>query len=125
MPVRSAAVIGFSGELGAGKTTLVRGLGKQLGVKEKIKSPTFVLMKTYKLYCRKKIPWQNLTHIDAYRLETKGEIERLMPRDIFKNPENLVFIEWAEKIKQILPKNTLWIELKHGGKTHRRILIKK
>ena len=119
-----ASVVGFSGELGAGKTTLIRGLGKSLGIKEKIQSPTFVLMKNYKLRRRKKIPWQNLVHIDAYRLDKKREVAVFSLNNIFRNPENLVLIEWAEKIKHILPKRTLWVELKHSGKTHRHILIK-
>ncbi|MFY9461924.1 MAG: tRNA (adenosine(37)-N6)-threonylcarbamoyltransferase complex ATPase subunit type 1 TsaE [Candidatus Sungiibacteriota bacterium] len=119
-----AGVVGFSGELGAGKTTLIQGIGKSLGVKEKIQSPTFVLMRTYALRRRKKIPWQNLVHIDAYRLENKKEAATFGLKNIFRNPKNLVLIEWAEKIKSALPRFTLWVELKHSGKTHRHILIK-
>ena len=121
---RDASAVGFSGELGAGKTTLIQGIGKSLGIKEKIQSPTFVLMKTYKLRRRKDLPWKNLVHIDAYRFDRKREAARLGLKDVFKNPENLVLIEWAEKIKHMLPKRTFWIELKHSGKTHRHILIK-
>ena len=119
-----ASIAGFSGELGAGKTTLIQGIGRTLGVKERIQSPTFVLMRTCSLKRNKKTPWKHLVHIDAYRLERKRETARLGLKDIFKNPENLVLIEWAEKIKHMLPKRTFWIELKHSGKTHRHILIK-
>lgn len=119
-----ASVVGFSGQLGAGKTTLIQGIGKSLGIKEKIQSPTFVLMKAYKLHRRKNVPWKNLVHIDAYRIKQKREVVRLGLKDIFKNPENIVFIEWAEKIKSILPRAILWVELKHSGKTHRHIVIR-
>lgn len=121
---RGANIVGFSGELGAGKTTIIQGIGRSLGIKEKIQSPTFVLMKTYKLRRRKNVPWQNLVHIDSYRLEKKREVAVFGLNNIFRKPENLVLIEWAEKIKSILPKNTFWVELKHSGKTHRHILIK-
>lgn len=119
-----AAVIGFSGELGAGKTTLIQGLARALGIKEKIQSPTFVLMKIYVLPRTGKLPWKFMVHADVYRIEQKKEILALGLERILKDPANLVVIEWAERIKKYLPKNTLWVELKHKGGNHRHVIVK-
>lgn len=77
------SILLLKGEIGAGKTTLVKQIGKELGIKEVITSPTFTIMKKY----------PNLIHIDAYRIS--GSIEDL--EDEFDN--NYVIIEWPEKIQ--------------------------
>lgn len=117
-----AAVVALSGELGAGKTTFVQGLGKVLGVSGKIKSPTFVLAKKYKLK-KYGIPWRALVHIDAYRLGGKKEPVGLWLKEIFNDAQNLVAIEWPEKIKKYIPNDAIWVELKHKGEKHRHIII--
>lgn len=118
------AIIALSGELGAGKTTLIQGLARALGIKEKIQSPTFVLMKTYRLPRAGKLPWKFMVHMDVYRIERKKEMSALKPEKFFRNPDNLVVVEWAEKIKNMLPAGTLWVELKHKGGNHRHIIVK-
>lgn len=104
----SNGVITLTGELGAGKTTFVQGFAKGLRIKEKIISPTFVLIRQHK------IPKLNKTlyHIDLYRLEDSPNIKELGLDEIWSNPKNLVLIEWAEKIANLLPKNTTWINIK-------------
>lgn len=79
-------------------------------------------MKKYRI-ARENLPWGNLIHIDAYRVEKRKEIFSLGLKNVFRNPKNLVAIEWPEKIKRLLPKQTLWIELKHKGGNHRHIVI--
>lgn len=116
-------VVGFSGELGAGKTTLIQGLGKLLGIKEKIQSPTFVIIKKYKIG-KKNLPWGVFVHIDAYRIEKRKEIPHLGLKNTFRDPRNLVVIEWPERIKNTLTPKMIWIELKHRGGNHRHIIIK-
>lgn len=115
--LKAPQTIALVGDLGAGKTTFVQGLAKGLGVKERIISPTFILMRTY----------GNFFHVDLYRLEENidAEVKNLGLTDIWEKSGNMVVIEWAEKITDLLPKNTLWInfEILEGEK--RKITIKK
>lgn len=90
-------VIGLYGDLGSGKTALTKSIAKTLGVIEEVTSPTFVIAKFYKG------KEKNLIHIDAYRLEHFSELESLGFKEWCADPENLVVIEWPEKVKEILP----------------------
>jgi tRNA threonylcarbamoyladenosine biosynthesis protein TsaE len=110
----SAVVLGLTGNLGGGKTTFLQGFAKGLGVKEKILSPTFVIMKRFK----------NFYHIDCYRLKNEKDILELGFKDIIKNPKNIVAIEWPEKIKKVLPKNTILIKFKFIDNNTREIIFK-
>jgi tRNA threonylcarbamoyladenosine biosynthesis protein TsaE len=101
---REAVVLDLKGDLGAGKTTLVQMIGEELGVGETIQSPTFVLMKSYKT---KHPRFKNLVHIDAYRIEHIEEVKILGLENIFADPTNLVCIEWAEKIKEVVPSDAI------------------
>jgi tRNA threonylcarbamoyladenosine biosynthesis protein TsaE len=95
------------GNLGAGKTTLVQGIAKGLGVVKKINSPTFNIIKEYSLPKR---PNCSLVHIDAYRIKSAVELINLGIQDsIFQN--NFVVIEWAENISKNLPNNHILITL--------------
>lgn len=103
---RQGNIIALFGDLGAGKTTFVQGFAKGLGIKDKIISPTFVLIRQHKL--KKGF----LYHIDLYRLEDNLSIKELGIDEIISNPNNLVLIEWAEKMEKNLPKNAIKINLK-------------
>ena len=105
------------GELGSGKTTFVKGLAKGLGVDANITSPTFVLVKSYKLKTKS---YDKIYHIDCYRL-TPEELAALNFQEIINNPQNIILIEWAEKIKKILPKkNAIWLKFDYGEKENER-----
>lgn len=108
-------MLALVGELGAGKTTFIQGLAKSLGITNKIISPTFILMRKY----------DDLYHIDLYRLEgnLEKEVENLGFFDVLKDKENVVVIEWAEKIKDLLPKSTMWINFEIAGENERKITI--
>lgn len=108
---KTALVIGLEGNLGAGKTTFIRAFAKGMSVKGKLTSPTFVLMKKY----------GNLHHIDCYRIKDFKDILAIDFKEIITNPQNIVLIEWAEKIKRILPKNRIWIKFKILGRRERLI----
>ena len=112
-----ATVVGLSGELGAGKTTLVKAIAKNLGIKNKLSSPTFVIMKRYPL--PKGGRYENFFHLDAYRLENKKELETLGFREVVRDPANLVFIEWPENVKGAIPKGATIIKVSHGGEKER------
>ena len=111
-------IIALTGELGAGKTTFVQGFAKGLQIKDKIISPTFVLIRQHKIPDKENI----LYHIDLYRLEGKININELGISELL-NSENLVLIEWAEKIRKYLPKNTVKINLEKLGENKRLITI--
>jgi len=112
-------VIALSGQLGTGKTTFVQGFAKGLGIKEKITSPTFVLIRQHEIPKRD----QMLYHIDLYRLENDNQIKGLGLEEIISNSNNLVLIEWAEKIENLLPQNTLSIKIKKGKGNIRSITV--
>ncbi|MDP2934471.1 MAG: tRNA (adenosine(37)-N6)-threonylcarbamoyltransferase complex ATPase subunit type 1 TsaE, partial [bacterium] len=77
----------------------------------RLTSPTFVLMKKY----------NNLYHLDCYRIKNSQDVLAMDFKEIISNPKNIVLIEWAEKIKRILPKNKIWIKFKILGKTQRLV----
>lgn len=125
---RKAAVIALEGELGTGKTTFIKGFSKALEVREKVLSPTFVLIHKHKLTNNKKRitnnKFKNLYHIDAYRLNSGKDLIKLGIKEIFSDPENIVLIEWANRVKKDIPKNATWIHFDHLGKNRRKIRVK-
>lgn len=119
---QGALVLGLVGELGAGKTTFIQGLARALKIKERVLSPTFVILKRFAI---SDLRFANLYHLDCYRIEKLEELQVLGLREIIKEPENLVVVEWAEKIRKVLPKETIWIEFEHLGEDRRKIKITK
>ncbi|MBI1863850.1 tRNA (adenosine(37)-N6)-threonylcarbamoyltransferase complex ATPase subunit type 1 TsaE [Candidatus Woesebacteria bacterium] len=116
--LKGGEILALVGNLGAGKTTFIQGLGLSLGI-DRVISPTFILMRKYKT---KRFSFY---HIDLYRLEVnlKEEIKNLGITDIWGKKENVVAIEWADKIKDLLPKNTIWINFKNIKNQERQIEI--
>jgi len=110
---RGAFVVALKGDLGGGKTTFAQGFAEGLGVKEKITSPTFNIYRRYK----------NFYHFDCYRVEKPEEILRLGFLGIISDPKNIVLIEWAENIREILPAGAKWINFEFVDETTRRIDI--
>ncbi len=105
------------GELGAGKTTLAKMILRSAGIKKHIASPTFTLMSEYKA--------KNLAfyHLDLYRLKNYREAAALGVEELWHRKNNVLIIEWADKIKKYLPRKAIWLEFKISGKT-RKIIIK-
>jgi tRNA threonylcarbamoyladenosine biosynthesis protein TsaE len=116
---RNALVVGLSGELGAGKTTFVQVVAQYLGVKNKVKSPTFVIVKKYPI---KNKEYKFLFHLDAYRLNNEKELLHLGWEEIIDNKEHLVFIEWPEKIAKIMPRHIM-VKFEHVSENQRKINI--
>lgn len=116
-------VIGLIGELGAGKTVFTKGLAAGLGVKENVNSPTFVLMKIYEIRDPRSII-RNLIHIDAYRLAKPEELSAIGAPEYFGRPDTVAIIEWADKIRSVLPDKFVLITIMAKDKKHRKINIK-
>lgn len=123
------AIIALEGELGAGKTTLVKGFARALGIKTKIKSPTFVLMKKYAIHESTALlrhrAKQWLYHIDCYRVRDRRDLTTLGLNLIFKSSENIVIVEWPERVRKILPKKIIRVHIDHVDKNKRKITISK
>jgi len=126
-----ATVLALKGDLGSGKTAFVKCIAKELGIKEIVTSPTFVIIKNYSLQGRTlkrrstfhASRFTNLVHVDAYRLESAKELKSLGWDEIIANPENLIAIEWAERVKSIIPKSAIWIEFEYIDERTRMIRI--
>ena len=116
---KRALIFALRGDLGSGKTTFTQGFLRGLGIKERVNSPTFVLMKRFKLRNKK---FKSVYHLDCYRIKKSQELLDLGMKEIFDDPENIVFIEWPELIKEILPKNAKKIVFKYGTKENERKL---
>ena len=112
-------IIALTGNLGAGKTTLVQGIALGLGIEARIISPTFILMRSYSN------PSLTLYHLDMYRLEDNfdEEVRNLGLKDIWGRPDSVVVIEWAEKIKHLLPQNTRFIDIQSVGEERRKFIF--
>lgn len=117
--LRPGSVVCLFGELGAGKTTFTQGLAAGLGVKEKVVSPSFIFAQEYK----GKTPFY---HLDAYRLQSLGELEELGLEE-YLTGQGVAVLEWAEKMASFLPPSYLKVEIKRvPGETKenkRQILI--
>lgn len=113
-----SGVIALIGDLGSGKTTFTQGFAEALGIKDKINSPTFTLIRQHQ------IPDSDRTlyHLDLYRLE-KVNPDELGLTDLFNQSNDLILIEWAEKLGDKLPKEALVIKFKHLANDQREIEI--
>jgi tRNA threonylcarbamoyladenosine biosynthesis protein TsaE len=121
-----ALVIGLEGDLGGGKTTFLQGFAKGLEIKEKILSPTFVVIKKFLISSGRRgsgVQFLNFYHIDCYRIGKPKEILDLGFKKIISNPQNVVAIEWADRIRKILPKKAIIIKFEFVGKTTRKISL--
>jgi len=128
--LKGGEIICLSGELGSGKTTFAQGVLKGLGAKKPYTSPTFVVMKEYHTTCNTKHVTQNkiksvrdVYHIDAYRVGAKDILD-LGWEEIIACANNIVIVEWAERIKAIIPKKAIWLTFEHLKDDGRKIILK-
>lgn len=111
-------IICLYGELGAGKTTFVRGLARGLGIRSKISSPTFTYQRIHKGRL-------NLYHFDCYRLKGQDTLMLEDFREIMERDDGVIAVEWAERIEKFLPKNRTEIYFEHVDENTRKIRIRK
>ncbi len=108
--IKGGEVFALIGELGSGKTTFTKFLGKALGIRNNITSPTFVIMQEYPVSLYNRTPKKGyFYHLDVYRLNSNKDIDALGLNQIWNQKDNIVVIEWADKIEKLLPPNTTYI----------------
>ena len=112
--VRAGAVIELIGDVGAGKTTFVRGLADGLGIKEQVTSPSFTISKAYALP-----EGGELIHYDFYRLQDPGIMVEDLKDSI--NENNIVIIEWGESVVGVLPEDRIKIKISYNDDNSRTI----
>ena len=112
-----ALVIALKGELGAGKTTFLQGFSQGLGIKERVLSPTFVVFRKYALSSIQK----DFYHFDCYRIQEPEELLALGWEEIIANPKNIVALEWAERVSQLLPEEIITLKFTFINETTRKI----
>jgi tRNA threonylcarbamoyladenosine biosynthesis protein TsaE len=108
------------GELAAGKTTFTQGIGQAFGI-DRLVSPTFLIMRQYPVKDHPVI--KTLYHLDLYRLSSIEDIKAFDVEEIWSSPENLLVIEWPEKLQESLPKKRFDIFFKANGDNEREIKI--
>lgn len=119
-------VLALSGDLGAGKTTFTKLFAKSLDVKETLTSPTFVILKKYQILNPKfTANFNNLIHIDAYRLEDSKELQKLSFDSFYRNPNerNIICIEWPEIVPEIIPNDAIQMRFEHQEGTARKVTV--
>lgn len=110
--LRGGEILALVGDLGSGKTTFTQALAKALGVKEKVLSPTFILLQEFPTRLKDAGNRQVvLFHLDLYRTGSFSEIEALGLPQTWGQPFAITVIEWADKIKDRLPPPTIYIHL--------------
>lgn len=116
--IKEALVFALKGDLGSGKTTFIQGFIQGLGLKKRSPSPTFILFRRFPIFrCAE---FSNCYHIDAYRLKKPNEFLKLGFKKIIKDNQNIVLIEWADKIKKYLPADVIWLSFDFGEQENER-----
>src|SRR5271157_2591688 len=120
-PLKSARMVILRGNLGAGKTTLVKGIaeGLQAASQDEVTSPTFTLINEFRG------PEVNLFHVDLYRVETARELDTLGLDELFAEDGNLVLLEWGEKFPRFEKECDVEICFERRGDEERKIVVKR
>ena len=113
--LRGGDVVVLSGDLGAGKTTFVQGAAEALGVKVRVTSPTFVLMREYEGRAR-------VVHVDVYRLSSLQELIDLGYEELFAT-DTVTFIEWGDAVSGLMPSDRIEVDIQQLDGEERRITI--
>lgn len=99
--LQPGTILALSGPLGAGKTAFVQALARALGAGENPRSPTFSLVRSYRV---KADPIKNLVHVDAYRLDEEKDALALGLDELLLEPGTILAVEWPEKLRNLLPR---------------------
>jgi len=116
-------VIALTGDLGGGKTTFTKGLARGLGISEPITSPTFMLERVFATEGQPEIKY--LRHYDAYRLENGKELADIGFLDAVEGGDSVAVVEWADRVKEVLPASTIWVNFSFVDDNTRQLEINK
>ena len=106
--LKGGEVLALYGDLGSGKTTFIQGLAKGLGITRNIISPTFIIMRSYALGAgNKSLKIRTLYHLDLYRIENETQAEDLGLLELLGDSQNVVALEWPDKIENLLPEKRI------------------
>jgi tRNA threonylcarbamoyladenosine biosynthesis protein TsaE len=111
--------VALYGDLGSGKTTFIQGLAKGLGIARRIISPTFIIARHYA------INNGSFYHVDLYRTESKHDLLGVGLDQIIEDKTNIVALEWAEKMREMLPEKRMDIRFQYLDNNKRQISIRK
>ncbi len=119
--LKDARVVILRGDLGTGKTTLVKGIaeGLQTASQEDVTSPTFTLIHEFHG------PEVNLYHVDLYRIETERDLATLGLDELFAEDGNLVVLEWGEKFPRLVKERDVEIAIERRGEWERKIVLRR
>jgi tRNA threonylcarbamoyladenosine biosynthesis protein TsaE len=121
LKLKGGEIFGLMGPLGSGKTTFAKALAKELKIKHRVTSPTFTIMNRYEGRLLKTKAPIFLYHLDLYRTNSFKEVKALGITEIWGSKNCVILIEWANKIKKQLPKNTTIINFKNNEKSSSKI----
>ena len=110
-----AVVLTLSGDLGAGKTTLTKFLAEILGVSTSVTSPTFILRSDYET---EDLVFSNISHFDAYRLDSEDEILTAGWKEVLSEQGVLIILEWPERVSRHVPEDAFPVVIKAVDSTH-------
>jgi len=123
--LRKGDIVCLYGDLGSGKTTFVQGLAIGLGIKNRIISPTFVIVRSYKVRINDEgLIINDFYHIDLYRVENEEDVKELGIEEIINNKNSIIVIEWAEKLKSYLSQKRINIEFYYRADDTREIIFR-
>jgi tRNA threonylcarbamoyladenosine biosynthesis protein TsaE len=117
--LRGGDFVAFYGDLGSGKTTFIQGLARGLGINRRIISPTFIIARHYK------IDKGNFYHVDLYRTASKHDLLGIGLDQVTTDKDNIVALEWAEKMGEMLPQKRTEIKFAYLDENKRKIIIEK
>lgn len=117
-----AIVFALYGDLGSGKTAFTKGVAQALGITDPVSSPTFVIEKRYPLP-QNPYNFESLIHIDAYRLDEGGDLQKLGIDEDLENPKNLIIIEWADIVEDVLPPHAVKLHFTFVDESTREVVV--
>ena len=118
-----ALIIALTGDLGSGKTTFIQGFARGVGIKRRMVSPTFTLMRRYAIPRTSpayRSGFRSLVHMDAYRVHAPRELRVIRFEEWISDPTAIVLIEWAELVRRLIPRTALSIRFSHGTQENKR-----
>jgi tRNA threonylcarbamoyladenosine biosynthesis protein TsaE len=122
--LKGGDILCLYGDLGSGKTTFVQGLARGLGINRRIISPTFIIVRHY-MVKPKTHNFKTFCHIDLYRTGEKSDLLGLGINEIIEDKNNIVAVEWAEKLGDILPQKRIELYFKYIDENKREISFQK